>query len=175
MTDSAARRVPLQLSRDYGEEVFRVSNRHGSWAAINCVTVGGAYWLVTGDDHACGGSWSAAPLDEPVMTTVLDDELVVAGRAENSVAKIVVELNGQAHTATTQADGLWLMLAGSMGDATELVMRSVDERGNHIASTLVDVVAPADLDRHSGRRRFLQWVRRGFKGHPRGNGSYGRA
>jgi hypothetical protein len=174
MDDRASRRVPLQLSRDYGDEVLRVSNRHGSWAAINRVTVDGAHWLVAGDDHDDGGSWTAAPLDEPVMTRVLDDELVVAGRAENPVAKIVVELNGQAYTTTTRADGLWLMLAGSMGDATELVVRSIDQRGNHIASRLVDVAAPADLDRHSGRQRLLRWLRRGFQRHPRGTGSYGR-
>jgi len=100
--------------------------------------------------------------------------LVIAGRAEDSVAKIVVELNGQAHTATTRADGLWLMLVGSMGDTTEFVVRRFDQRGNHIGSTLVDVAAPADPDWHSGRQRFLQWLRRGFKGHPRGTGSYGR-
>jgi hypothetical protein len=174
MDGRASHRVPLQLSRDYGDEVLRVSNRHGSWAAINRVTVDGAHWLVAGDDHDGGGSWTAAPLDEPVMTTVLNDELVIAGRAENSVAKIVVEFNGQAHSATTQADGLWLMLLGSMGEATAFVVRRVDQRGNHIASTLVNVAAPADPDRHSGRQRFLQWLRRGFKGHPRGTGSYGR-
>jgi hypothetical protein len=174
MDDRASRRVPLQLSRDYGDEVLRVSGRQGSWAAINRVSVDGAHWLVAGDDHDDGGSWTAAPLDEPVMTTVLDDELVIAGRAENSVAKIVVGLNGQAHTATTRADGLWLMLAGSMGDATELVVLSIDQRGNHIANTLVEFIARADPDRHLARSRFLRWLRRGFRGHPRGTGSYGR-
>jgi hypothetical protein len=174
MDDRASRRVPLQLWRDFGDEVLRVSGRHGSWAAINRVSVDGAHWLVEGEDHDDGGSWSARPLNERVMTAVLDDELVIAGRAENSVAKIVVELNGQAHTATTRADGLWLMLVGSMGDATEFVVRRVDQRGNHIAHTLVDVPAPADPDLHSGRQRFLRWLRRGFKGHPRGIGSYGR-
>lgn len=171
MDDRDSRRAPFELSGDYGDEVLGVSRRNGSSAAINRVSVEGAHWLVSGEDRDDGGSWTAAPFDEPVMTTGLDHELAIAGRAENTVAKIVVELNGHTHTATPQAEGLSLMVVSRMGDAT---VRSLDQRGNRTSETLVELPDRADPDWQSARSRFRRWLRRGFKRHPRGIANYGR-
>jgi hypothetical protein len=69
------------------------------------VSVHDAHWLVTGDGDDEGASWTAAPLQEPVMTMVTGEELIVAGRADDAIAQILVSLNRRTRAAHAAGRG----------------------------------------------------------------------
>ena len=107
------------------------------------------------------------------MATLADDDLVIAGRADVA-ARIVVLIDGKAHAAMPQADGIWLMLIDGIQGATEAAVRALDQRGALIDETLVEIPSSTGTSLHSMRSRLRMWLGRGMRRTPRGITAYGR-
>ena len=104
----------------------------------------------------------------------MDDDMVIAGRAEKRVVDIAVSLGGHTHSAKPQAEGLWLMLIAGPVDPREGAVRAFDRHGALTGGTCLELPELTGHKLYSLRSRGRRWLSRGLRRLPRGITYYGR-